>query len=164
MCTMWVLGGHQSKLSNSVNKLLAKSVHFLFLTTRHASRSPGSRSISPSENSISRSSECVGISSNMTQVSKPRTKNRIQENSIKLQLEASDKFMEIKVLWKSVVCLARCQITRGCTILHSNQLLQKSQQRCLTSPKTTLQEIQSVLCIQEEIRNTLAITVQKKKE
>lgn len=47
-------------------------------------------------------------------------KKKTQENSIKLLLEASDKFMEIKVLCKSVVCLAMFQITRGCTILHSN--------------------------------------------
>lgn len=42
-----------------------------------------------------------------------RNNNNHCENSIKIKLGASDKFMEIKVLCKSDACLAMCQITRG---------------------------------------------------
>lgn len=143
MWTMCVLGGHQSKLSNSVNKLLAKSVHFLFVTTlTHQQEVPFNQSLGK----LNPPDLCWDKQQHDTSL-QTETKKITQGNSIKLQLEASDKFMEIKVLCKSVVCLALCQITRGCTILHSNQQPQKTQQRCLTSPKTTLHEIQRARCI-----------------
>ena len=143
-CVSWEVI-RTEKLSNLVNKLLAKSLHFLFLRDTSA----GSQVPAQSEhqkNQIHLTSYCVQISSNMTSF-QTKEKTKTQGNSIKLSLEASDKFMEIKVLCKSVVCLALCQITRGCAILHSNQLPQKPQQLCLTSPKTTLHAILRVYCI-----------------
>lgn len=64
--------------------------------------------------------DCVAAGcGNMTQVcesSKNEKKKKVNnqyENSIKSKLEASDKFMEMKVLCKSYACLAMCRITRG---------------------------------------------------
>lgn len=150
MWTMCVLGGHQSKLSNSVNKLLAKSVHFQFLTTLTCQQevrlllNQPLRKLNPHDFELCWDKQQHDTS---LQTKEEKKEIKIPGNSIKLQLEASDKFMEIKVLCKSVVCLAPCQITRGCTILHSNEQPQKTQQLRLTSPKTTLHAIQTVHCI-----------------
>lgn len=75
------------------------------------------------------------------------------KNSIKFQLEASDKFMEIQVVCKSVVSLAQCQITRGCTLY----CLQIISMRKLSSDDKQVQK-ETALHILKEISYLLALT------